>query len=449
MLFNHLHFGFQDVASRTVLASDDRYRKVVDHSGFNPRILESVVLGQKHADVDSFYAALLEALDHPESIWAGSFRQLSTTAIKILFQLAAWPSASMPLEKIRDAVRPEDPREWLPALKVLENTWIRLTATSGAADHASLFDPSRRDFLLDLLNDPVYFDAVLDSMSSMGQIIYLWRLAGLIDDAVDRTQSDRSPLLRACAERRVTDLDSIAIRLANQQLAAAERSETALNLRNTTPHPGSSPKTYRGYISETLRDRLHTLTDLAAICFHAEAPTPAAESLLQIQMSHLETCLQGKARPDASDLFSLGANLASERAPQWSLDWAATIADLAFDFIDDSEQINLYSVLPEWFRNGPFREAGKERLRETLEGELDAIGQQDDRDLMSQWLDELVAVAEEHDISLDTDSLRDRIDEMEPLVRDNSQFAVPVRDNAPQADGSDAELAILFAKLST
>jgi len=449
MLFNHLHFGFQDDATRAVLASDSRYREVVDHPGFNPRILESVVLGQKHSDVDSFYAALLEALDHPESIWAGSFRQLSTTAVKILFQLAVWPSASMPIDKIRDAVRPEDPREWLPALKVLENTWIRLTATSGEVDRASLFDPSRRDFLLDLLDDPVYFDAVLDSVSSLGQVTYLWRLAGPIEDSVDKSQGDRSLLLRKSAEGRDTDLDSIAMRLATQELAAAKKSEAALKLHNKTPHPGSSPKTYPGYVTDTLNERLRALIELASICFQADAITPEAQGLLQRELDHLKERLQDRAQPDASDLFSLAAVLAMERAPKWSHDRAADFAELAFEFINDSEQINAYGTLPEWFRQGPFNKVGKQRLTETLEGELDGIGQQNDRDLMSQWLDEVVALADEHGVNLYTDSLRERIDEMRPTVRQPSRFAEPVRDNNARSEGSDAALEVLFAKLNT
>lgn len=449
MLFNHLHFGFQDDAARAVLACDGRYRQVVDHPGFNPRILESVVLGQKHSDVDSFYSSLFKALDHPESIWAGSFRQLSTTAIKILFQLAAWPSVSMPIDKIREAVRPEDPREWLPALKVLENTWIRLTATSGAVDKASLFDPSRRDFLLDLLDDPVYFDAVLDSASSLRQVTYLWRLAGLIEDPVDRSQSDRSQLLRKSAEGRDADLDSIAFRLATQELAAAKKSEVALTLRNKTPHPGSSPKTYRAYTAETLGERLRALIELASICFQAEATTPEAQGLLLLELDQLEERLQDRAHPDASDLFSLAAVLATKRAPKWSHNRAADFAELAFEFINDSEQINAYGTLPEWFRQGPFNKVGKERLKEALEGELDGIGQQDDRDLMNQWLDEVVSLADEHGVSLYTDSLRERIDEMQPPVRRASQFAEPVHDNNARSEGSDAALEVLFAKLNT
>jgi hypothetical protein len=448
MLFNHLHFGFRDEASRAVLASDNRYRQVIDHSGFNPRILESVVLGQKHSDVDSFYAALFEALDHPESIWTGSFRQLSTTAVKILFQLAVWPSAFMPIEKIREAVRPEDPREWLPALKVLENTWIRLIATSGVVDNASLFDPSRRDFLLDLLDDPVYFDAVLHSVSSLGQITYIWRLAGLIEDAVDKNQNDRSILLRNSAERREADLDSVACRLATLELDAANKSEAALSHRNKTPHPGSSPKTYRYYVTETLNERLQVLIELASICFGAETVTPEAQVLLQRELGHLEQKLKDRVTPDASDLFSLAAVLASERAPKWSHDRAADLGELAFDFINESEQINAYGTLPEWFRQGPFNKVGKEKLQEALEREIDGIGQHNDRDLMSQLLDEVDALADEYGVGVYTESLRERIEAMPPTVRQTSQFAEPARDNNAQAESSDAALEMLFAKLN-
>lgn len=54
MLFNHLYFGFTTSEDRSDLATDAQYRRVVDHPGFNPRVLESVVMRQTHRNIDDF-----------------------------------------------------------------------------------------------------------------------------------------------------------------------------------------------------------------------------------------------------------------------------------------------------------------------------------------------------------------------------------------------------------
>jgi hypothetical protein len=155
MLFNHLYFGFSERSElKAELSTDERFIEVIDHVGFNPRVLEAVALKQRHQSVDEFYEALFDALDHPNSLWAGSFAQLSKTAVSILFQLSMSPQTSVPIEEVRRSVSVDDPREWIDALKVMEDTWIRLSPERGTAVDMQLFDPSRRDYLLGLLDRP-------------------------------------------------------------------------------------------------------------------------------------------------------------------------------------------------------------------------------------------------------------------------------------------------------
>ena len=443
MFFNHLYFGFNDPESRATLASDPRYKKVIDHQGFNPRILESVTLSQQHADIDSFYAAMLEALDHPESIWAGSFRQLSLTAVRILFQLAISPAGFMYLDELRTIVKPEDPREWVPALKVLENTWISLSITSGAVSRASLFDPSRRDFLLDLLDDPVYFDSVLDSASSLSQISYLYRLAGLVKNPDSEIGDNRRPALRACAEARLPTLDALVVNMARSQLEIAKKSEEAVRERNVQAREEGR----NSYEMNRITERVNLMINLSAICFSLDVRMPDSESMLRSEIGILVNMFGTKVDPDASELFQLGANLAFKENRQWAVEYAVTVTEAAFANIADSEAVNEYVLLPKWFRKGIFKDIGDKLLEEYVDNELDVISQHNDREEASQWLDDLEALAFDHHVHIYSDRTREHIDQMDLKPEGDRSFSYPSRLSGSAPPASDRELGQLFAKL--
>ena len=208
ILFNHLYFGFDDENVRAQLSIDTRYREVVDHTGFNPRILESVTLLAKHKSVEEFYAAIFAALANPDLIWSGSFQQLPRLAVDILLQLAAHPGTHMRIEELRRAVSIADERDWIPALKVLESTWIRLSPTSGPVAYASLFDASRRDFLLRRIEEPQYLQALLGCLADCGQLAYLLRLSGYLEDRLSEPLQTPRPRLKQNLTRHLPELTS-------------------------------------------------------------------------------------------------------------------------------------------------------------------------------------------------------------------------------------------------
>lgn len=450
MLFNHLYFGFNDdPAAREILASDPRYRKVIDHQGFNPRVLESLTLRQKHDDIDSFYTAMLEALDHPEMIWAGSFQQLSMTAVRILFQLAISPHGYVDLDDLRSIVRPEDPRDWRPALKVLENTWIKLYVTSGSRTRIALFDPSRRDFLLDLLDDPVYFDSVLATVSSLGQIAYIYRLAGFLGTEGARTAEITRPGLRDCAEARLSDLEEIVLDLACNELAIAERAERAVRTKNERILAQPREERKESFDTEDFDLRITTMIHLSEFCFAMDIETPAAEELFRTEMDILVRLLESNKSPRAADLFTLAANLTSDESRQWAVGLAMPVIEAAFENIVDGEAVNEYMLLPDWFRRGVFHEKDKELLDAYFDGELDAIRQHNNRDEMLEWLETLEWRASELGFSVYTDSTREYIDEYASRESESRSFSYPKPLGNSERPASDDNLDDLFARLKS
>lgn len=450
MLFNHLHFGFEDKPSRQLLAHDTRYRNVVDHQGFNPRVLESVVLRQKHEDVDCFYTELMHALNHPEDIWAGSFHQLSPTAVNILFQLVSWPTAAMPLEKMREAVSAEDPRAWTSALKVLENTWVRLGSDAGRTragmvTRISLFDPSRRDYLLDLLDNPVYFDAALNKLSSLGQLNYLLRLAGMLNSKLSTTSAGRKDLLAESFERKSGEIDHLSLILATEGIESARQNEKLTDVKNEMN--ARSPQPQRFFYSKSLRERIQVLLEAATICLASDLPTGATEGYLKHQIDILLQMLAHRNSAESPQLFELAGILAVNPDSPYLERHAIALAYIAIEKMGDLDGLNAYFNLPDWFRKKYLHDVAEERVEEVFDWELDAIDQQNDPDMMGHWLDELVKLAEDNGYKLLADSLYEKIDDMIPGLDDRHSDFTPMRNNASMAGGSDEELQALFERL--
>lgn len=450
MLFNHLHFGFNDESSRKLLAHDTRYLDVVDHQGFNPRVLESVVLRQKHKDVDSFYAELMRALNHPEDIWAGSFQQLSPASVKLLFQLACWPNPVMPLEELRGAVSVKDPREWNSALKVLENTWIRLGSDAGrndtgTIDRISLFDPSRRDYLIDLLDDPAFFDDTLGSLSSLKQLNYLLRLAGLLTSEVATTGETSRGLLADSFERKSTEIDRMSLNLAMKGIELARREEQRIDDRNERNARSAQPQ--RSSYSQNFRERIDVLVEVATVCLTSDLPTGATQEYLEEQVDILLQMLAQRNGAQSWPLFELAGILADGTGSPYVEGRASALAAVGIDKMDDIDGLKAYFKLPDSFRKDYLHDIADERVKEVFEWELDGIAQQYDPDDMQQWLEELEMLAEDNGYSIHSDSLYEKIEEMRQQRDEFEPDFTPMRNNTSTAGGSNEEIQGLFQRL--
>ncbi|NMR28637.1 restriction endonuclease [Crystallibacter degradans] len=443
MLFNHLYFAFEHESFRTGFAKDLRYRKVVDHESFNPRILESVTMLTRHEKIDEFYEEILGALDNPDAIWSGSFRQLPRLAVDILFQLVADPGVLVPLDDIRRAVSMEDERNWIPALKVLEDTWIRLTPQTGHAQYTSLFDASRKDFLLRRIDEAHHLQALWPRLMKCAQIAYLLRLAGYLDDRIIGSSERPRPELRASLAELLPDLDGHTMRVAATQLEIAETREQARRTLSEAEKAEAFP-----WHPERLTERVELVSDLAALAFGTSLRLPATAELLEQNVTLLLELLSGSVRPEATALFHLAAYLATPDGPDWALDAAEEILSSAFFIVEQASDLLAFHEVPEWFRNGRYQKKGEELLMQAVEWEMEAINQQEDAKLMQQLLDELVSVAYELGLDIDFDSIIEKIDELsDPDGEDSNAGWQPYIPSAAPG-GSDEDLEELFAKLA-
>jgi hypothetical protein len=442
MLFNYLFFTFPEKEHRNMLARDRRFLKVIDHAGFNPRLIESVALQSRGKTPDAFYEALFDALAHPDLIWRGSFASLSPLGVAALFQLATAPDGVMEESRLRAAVKPSDSRDWIQCLKVLEATWIRITLAPSGAQRIELYDPSRRDYLLDRLEDDSTLAFVLGSLSGIDQLAYLIRLAQL--DTAPRTgkSTTRRTRLAELISDRGHELDAYAVKL-------MKLSRQAIKVEQRRAAHSSSKTTITTYHAEEGQEKLlSSLIDLSSICF-GSIEMSKSELLIDKYLAGLLADITNAWLLDSSTLFRLCEILSQPDLPPWAHDAAMDLADYGFEAYVGIDDLRYFFSMSSELRDGNYHTRGTQKLSEALDKELVAIREQDDPALMSQWLDDVVDIAERHGLELDVEHLRVHIEDLDQLIQPPPELNTRRPDLTSATRVSDSVVVSLFQKLSS
>ncbi|WIB67581.1 hypothetical protein DEI93_00680 [Curtobacterium sp. MCBD17_035] len=422
MLVNHLYFAYEGSDVLPGFADDLRYRDVVDHPGFNPRLLESVLL-QRPPTIDDLYATLFDALNHPDSIWSGSFTQLTELAFRIVLHLAIDPDRSLPEPAVARLVSTDDdPREYTRALRMLEGTWIRI-AKLGRDTHVALFDASRRDFLLDRLKEPTLFASALRHASSPRQVEYMLRQRprdngnGLADTEV------------AAVEQRTVDLLGDALTTAEQ----AERSRAASRIAG-----------------ETFDERMGALVVVAGILSSlSPSAAPLLTAAFEAALKFLDDEFEWGHEPTSATAFEL-ATLLDGIDEDWSRERAedaATVGALAVSSTDDLREL---SYLDYQLRQRIASIHITSAVSEAVQSNLDSIPLSwASPSSMMEALEELESVASDLDVDIHTDALRERIETMPEPEPENGDTDGDVRrlPNPYAGGNSNAAIASLFDML--
>lgn len=418
MLFNHLYFGYESKNLRGQLAADSRYLRVIDHRGFNPRILESVLLIQKPRDVDSLYDELTRALDRPDSIWLGSFDQLSALAVRIVLNLTIRPDRAVDMNEVEATFADSDPREFLTAMRVMENTWIKIEK-SARRTTIRLYDPSRKDFLLGRLDEPLIAKHALTDANSLNQIEYV--LKHLERGGISRVSVD---LLKMIEARGVSILED-RIRAEDEYV------------------PGRAGNRVRPL------DRASISSELSSCCNIVSRISPETRLKVALERAtfQLETDWPWKYIPSSSDLLNLADALI--RLPdRWALSRAFTCAHTAIDGLETIEDLEQLVDTQEKFYEARGADlVADDKIQQILDDEVYQVGQQDDRDLMQQMIDDIETFAMSHGFAVDTESAYEAMYGMPRKRYSGRDVTAGSASVQVLSENSDESIASLFSLL--
>lgn len=85
ILYNHIYFTSLSSEMVEELYTDKRYKIIIDHPNFNPRIISFITNKNNFINLDSneFWDQVLQSLEHPEVIWSKVFENNQIDAISI------------------------------------------------------------------------------------------------------------------------------------------------------------------------------------------------------------------------------------------------------------------------------------------------------------------------------------------------------------------------------
>jgi len=185
ILYNHLVFSELPRDLKTAILEDEKYRTVIRHRNYSPRIIDHAinVMDHRHSAPGDFVSSLLAVLDDPSEVWGRIFTNLPRAAQRLLLVVATLPSQVL-LDDVRLAVESiagagYDPTEFRQALEVLEGTFIDIKE-GGPGDRRrgrilSIRDPSVHDYLWELLErDEGEAEALLNSAVFFEQCVVLY-----------------------------------------------------------------------------------------------------------------------------------------------------------------------------------------------------------------------------------------------------------------------------------
>lgn len=170
ILYNHLADSNIPPEYVEVLLDNRSYNKIINHTNFNPRIIETFIREKVWRDVkpNEFMSTLLSFFDKPTSVWKFAFEKLDRDARHALLvrctlpeyvSLGDWKEA---FQKFCSGTRSQlgiycDSQRWKEILKILSDCFVKvdyIRMSTGAHDHlVQFFNPSVRDFIVTYLAD--------------------------------------------------------------------------------------------------------------------------------------------------------------------------------------------------------------------------------------------------------------------------------------------------------
>ena len=164
ILYNHLSNAELGVDYIEEFLRDRKYRRIINHANYNPRIIETYIDRGlwKNVKAEEFMTQFLHLLERPESVWGMAFNMLNKESRYALLVLTTmgqptsledWKNAFIHFcHRVRDDFSLEnDDASWERVVKILHECFIS-TKMSKGLHYVTFFNPSVKDYLLHYLS---------------------------------------------------------------------------------------------------------------------------------------------------------------------------------------------------------------------------------------------------------------------------------------------------------
>ncbi|MGQ4383382.1 nSTAND3 domain-containing NTPase [Streptomyces sp. SAS_270] len=197
ILYNHIYFSSLSKSARVSVLEGRRYRKLIEHANYNPRLIELMVatFTERQGLVSSFADYAESSLRDPSSLWETIFEeQLSEIERNVLVVLATFQSR-VSVKDLEVALREYESmhrgvslphRKLMLALKRLQGTFLVMGSvattdpeggTAGSIPLVYFANPSFSDYIYRYLSTrPDEINEVIESCVFFEQLQTVWNL---------------------------------------------------------------------------------------------------------------------------------------------------------------------------------------------------------------------------------------------------------------------------------
>ena len=203
ILFNHLYFSKTDIKYVENLKETKKYRDIVRHKNFNPRLIEWMcrernLKGILHSQYSDW---CIKNLENPEKIWEDAFKNISNHSKALCYLIAISKQTSQYIKIKEDFDRfyenycdkynlsiVSSPFE--KSIKEIEDSFISLKKQSTDSINIELINPSVNDFIESLMKNDKTLVKNLIKIS-----LYIYQIQNILDIVKSKNQNEFLNLL--------------------------------------------------------------------------------------------------------------------------------------------------------------------------------------------------------------------------------------------------------------
>lgn len=159
ILYNHIWFSKLDQEFLNELYKDKRYRKIIDHQNFNPRIIEFITDEDRVSpNITNYWNYVWETLENPIEIWSNQFKVQSNEFIRNIVLLTVFNGSRIKDIELKDSYNylielegqkysTNTSKDFKFVSKLATKSFLNREIINGEV-YYDLFNPSIADFVL-------------------------------------------------------------------------------------------------------------------------------------------------------------------------------------------------------------------------------------------------------------------------------------------------------------
>ena len=177
ILYNHLYFADIDDNFRLEILKDGFYNKIINHSNYNPRLIEFVTnkYNLQCMNNGEYNKFILKTLNNPSELWDYAFKKQISKISKHLLLIMLMHEKEV-IDNIREYLSEYSEEEFKDSLKELEGSFVMLNKNTLMDDiYITFHNPSVIDYLHNqILDNQEHLEYLISKSKACSNLENLW-----------------------------------------------------------------------------------------------------------------------------------------------------------------------------------------------------------------------------------------------------------------------------------